>query len=550
MKKINQILAAILALVLLLTGCGTKIPSLTDETAGTMGTTDTTGTTENVEPVITCQYLPEKVENPENLPVLKWVCLTERAFGGGVRTWNETAAQEVNQMLAEKEMPFRVQFVLLAMDQGLIYLDWFSYPEAQEALKDADLIYGSMTADEMVQYLSPITEYVTGTAEPTLKSAAAHEKNWIAGTVDGEVYGIITIPAKAYSNGWRIDPELLAASGLTVEDFDRDFCEMDQVMEKLYQANGNKPCLYIHTEGTMSTSNAITGELGSVWPSAMDGVIPEDYDLVGSCFAVDHGAQTPKVVNVLETDAVQKLQEAILRYRKAGYISGNQLSAKLRYTSVMGNTPYVDTFKSGDVCIPVTDAYVSATSPGGHVSGVAAVSQNKQEAVQLLNLIAEDEAFRMQLFYGKEGRDYKVEDGYYSIIKQEDGSNYSMDFLSPLAYFAGLTSEMMTADFMSPGTENWALVRQEGETVLQTYQDTLDQCGSYYPIVFDYTGLEQELNAIQTVCQKYFPIFTTSQMTQDVYAQMLQEMKIAGSDKVIAQLQRQLETWQSANPDW
>ncbi|WP_289466231.1 hypothetical protein, partial [Klebsiella pneumoniae] len=68
--------------------------------------------------------------------------------------------------------------------------------------------------------------------------------------------------------------------------------------------------------------------------------------------------------------------------------------------------------------------------PEGFISGVAAVSQHKAEAVSLLNLIAEDEAFRMQLFYGKEGRDYKIVDGYYEINIHDDGSNYSLDFLS------------------------------------------------------------------------------------------------------------------------
>ena len=51
-----------------------------------------------------------------------------------------------------------------------------------------------------------------------------------------------------------------------------------------------------------------------------------------------------------------------------------------------------------------SDGYFKGTGGWGLVSGVAAASDHKAEAISLLSLIAEDEAFRMQLFYGKEGR--------------------------------------------------------------------------------------------------------------------------------------------------
>lgn len=552
MKMWNRTLALLLALLLLvgLVGC-TEIPtdSTDDTTMGAGSTVDpgsiedpdnTEGPAVNSNAKVTCQYLPERIDNPENLPVLKWVCLTERAFGGGARTWNEAAAQELNQMLAQKKMPFRVQFVLLTMDQGMMYLNWFAYPQAQEALRDADLIYGAMTAEEMVQYLAPVTEYVTGNAEPCLKNSVPHPLNWGSGTVDGEIYGIRTTIPQAYSSGWKVDAELLSECNLTVEDFKRPFWEMDEVLAKIYEATGNKPFLYIKQDGTTRTSNPLSQEPETACPSAIAEMVPESYDLIGLCFAVDYSTQVPAVGNLLETDAVQKLQVAAVRYKQAGYTTTNSAGVRLRYTNVIGEMPYTYSI-DGEVCVPVAESFYSATAPSGHVSGVAAVSKRKQEALQMLNLIAEDETFRMQLFYGKEGRDYKVENGYYSIIKQADGSNYSLDFLSPLAYFAGLNSYWKTADFSSPGTENWTLIQHSGKTVLQTYRDVLDQCESFDPIVFDYTGLEQELKAVQVVLQTYFPAFATSKMTPAAYNQMLQELKSAGSEKIVAQLQRQLD---------
>ena len=140
--------------------------------------------------IVSCQYLPQTVDNPENLPILKWVCLTDGLRGGTNRVWHEAAVHELNQMLAQRDMPFRVQFVMMTMSEWLMDSNWFSRPEAQAVLKNADLIYGIMSADEAMEYLIPITEYVAGTAEHSLKNAVAHENDWAAAMINGEVYGI------------------------------------------------------------------------------------------------------------------------------------------------------------------------------------------------------------------------------------------------------------------------------------------------------------------------------------------------------------------------
>ena len=157
------------------------------------------------------QYLPETVENPENLPVLKWVCLAN-CLANKRQTWTEDAVHELNKMLADRSMPYRVQFVMLTGDAPLYY-EWFNQPEAQELLKDADLIWACMTPENQQQYLMPITEYVTGDAQPTLKNAVVHELNWTGTTIDGEIYGIQSYPLPVRSHGWYIKPEVLENMG-------------------------------------------------------------------------------------------------------------------------------------------------------------------------------------------------------------------------------------------------------------------------------------------------------------------------------------------------
>lgn len=547
MARLKCYLCLCLALALMLGGCGNieQQQSTPDNTMISVPEITEPEPTEP-DPVITCQYLPQEVDNPENLPVLKWVCLTERQYGGGVRTWNETAVLELNKMLADRDMPFRVQFVLLTMDQWLIDSDWFSRSEAQKELADADLIYGQMRAADMQDYLLPITEYINSSAEISLENAVPHEYNWLIGTVADEVYGIPTALYQSYAGGWSMNSEFLTKYDLSEDAFSSSFWEMDEFLEKIYEKNNKEPFLFVNRDTTLTSSNSFTGEMNSYYPGALYNIIAQCYKGSGSCFAIDYTLDTPMVVNTLQTDYARQIQSAIARYKEAGYITDDQSLVQLSYGTVFGDCTYTDA--SGNVVIPNTTAVFHATASGGPITGISADSQYKAEALSLLNLIAEDEAFRMQLFYGKEGRDYTIADGYYTIKTYEDGSTYSLDFLSPLSYFSGLTSNRITANFLSPGTENWSLFAYEGEDLLETYREVLADSILSYSVVFDYTGFEKELAAMNAVYEEYFPQF--SKLTEQQYSQMLQELKAAGSKKVLDELQRQLEQWQLKNPNW
>ena len=63
------------------------------------------------EKEVTCRLLPETLDNPENLPVLKWVsfCTSYPDYERIIVTfdrdtqWSEEAADEVNAMLADRK---------------------------------------------------------------------------------------------------------------------------------------------------------------------------------------------------------------------------------------------------------------------------------------------------------------------------------------------------------------------------------------------------------------------------------------------------------------
>jgi len=546
MKKFKHILAAVLAVLLLLTACGTvpPDPTNTEQTKATEPSEyippfatrpiETEPDPATAEMKIGCQYLPETVDNPDNLPILKWVCLLDYSDG---RVWSEAAAIEVNQMLAERNMPFRVQFVIYTTDYYYYNLDWFVRPEAQADMATADLLYvHSVSAKQAADYYMPLTEYAKENATPSLKNAVPHEINWQQTSVNGDIYAISQRRVNTISCGWIVDEDVFSKYGMTVEDFKKDYWEIEDVLKKLKEASGTRQLIEISSgtdKGSMNTDN-----IWSIYPGITGDVMDLYFAAVGSVFAVDYVQGVPTVVNMLDMDITQTILDAVTRYKEPYGASDNgKVNVKITFGKLYGNRPYqwMDT-NTGEIFweIPASASYYNAAEYPimKECSGVSASSKYQKEAVALLSLIAEDEEFRMQLLYGKEGRDYTIDqNGNYSRMKHEDGSMYYMEFLSPWSHFSGI---------------NDSLPQYEGMTTLETYLEMIENAEPYYSVPFDFSELQEELIAVEQVCQLYF--YRYASLTEEKYAEMLNKINAAGGEKIMKELQAQLDAWVKANP--
>ena len=561
----KKVICLLLLLSLLLCGCAS-------------------GSTSNGElpfggPKINVQNLPEKVENPDKLPVLKWVCLTDFGAGGGNRVWSENAAHQLNQMLEQRNMPFRVQFVMLTAINTTVDFEWLAQKEAQKALKGADLIFGNLSSQDMVKYLMPITEYAAGEAEPSLENAVPVGEDWLRGTVGEEIYGIpgyLTVVGE--STCWYVDPKVFTEYGFAAEDFQgKKYWEMDDLFAQIYERNGNKAFLNKTIGGSFIEERIEQGQADVYSTLEIGACSNAALQEIGAVFAVDSSKDTPEVINVLEIEATRWHQEAMIRYADAGYSTGADESVLIRYSNAA-----CDFITEGElgIVIPADTAYYHPAQGYGIVSGVAASTDHKQEALQLLSLIGEDEEFRLHMAYGKEGQDYRIgADGSYSIIRHEDGSSYSLDFLSSLNYYSGKVSGSAdNSGLYSPTTRHYTYYTEEGKTLLETHRNMIARATHAYPLnispadktvntsalIFDFTGFEAELDQIYQICDYYLRFLTNDKevkddkrtedideslprMTKELYDQMLAELKAAGSDRIQAELQRQLEEWRTNN---
>ena len=94
----------------------------------------------------------------------------------------------------------------------------------------------------------------------------------------------------------------------------------------------------------------------------------------------------------------------------------------------------------------------------------------------------------------------------------------------------------------------------EGKTKLETYREMVESATYFdYPVVFDFSGLTEELEQMGYALGKYLQNGNFSglkSMSEVEYAKLLQEVKTDGGDRIVAELQRQLDDWLANNPDW
>ena len=477
---------------------------------------------------VAVQVLPETVENPDGLPVLKWVCMVDTLFYSGNNPMNEAAVVELNQMLADRNLPYRVQFTILSSSGWFVWPEeWFSHPDVLKELEDADLIFGYCTAREMEQWLLPLTDHIYGDAQPALAGAMPDPLHWYSFEADGEIYGIPYCVYPAYGQGWRVDAAFMEKYDLTAEDFNRNFWEMDELFAKIYEKNGNQPfivdTLYGRSGGEMVDMNRTR-----YWLPINGAFKDSTYQPACLYLTIDLLAEKPTVVNFVETDMFQKTYDAVLRYKEAGYLGRSRdiefcgrIDSAEPYLNTSGNKYYIP-------CGP------TGLSVPSHIfmTGISAKSAHTEEALSLLEQIMVDDALRLQLCYGKEGRDYVLEDGAYTRVTQEDGSWYCMDYLSPQADFFDFTTGKQSKELVEIHKKNMS-------------QATFAYC----PIVFDYTVVEEELTAIGKVLGDYQSMYATPYY-EEYYPKMLEKLEEAGMSTVIAEMQRQLDAWIAEHPDW
>ena len=532
MKKAYRFLALLLML-LMLSGCGNNGGQVIG------GNTDQTDPPESTARV---QYIPKKVKGSKKLPVLKFVCVADAWCVAGKnerKTCRENAINAVNQYLKEIDAGFQIQMVMITgveMNYGMS-LDCFEDSRVREEAADADLLYADFFPERMTEYLDPLTDYVTGSDAP-LSNAVPHENLWFQTMLDGEIYGLPYRFNSPDSPGWVVQAEVLERCGLSPEDFQREYWEMDEVFAKIYEEYGTSFMMVMEDNPFLPL---IDNRICSIPGNILD-YYSHNVTFVASSYGIDTSKDKPAVVNILDTDYIQQIQQAAPRYTAAGYTFSDQevfiKEQLVTYSYIYSDVPML---RDGKWYIPVGQKW-NRYQLYGFMTGIAKTSEHKEEALAFLQLLSEDTLLRDLLCFGEEGVNYTLEDGVGVPIEEK---RHDLSFLTPMA------------DFGSFDTWNWLggpnrFKVADDESALEVYRRLMDSsqtlCPLDYRYWFDFTDLEDEIEAVNDVVQLEGASF--SKKTPEEYDAWMQTIREAGGDTIQAELQRQLDAWLAENPDW
>ncbi len=322
---------------------------------------------------------------------------------------NYPAVQKFNQILTDRGYHFGVEFVPLNNFSSNDAL--YEYEEQNGSL---DIAFSGFIHDQVDFAYSLIKEGYFTPLENYL--ATPHGKElydifdpqlWDAVKVDGTIYSVPNGDARDIGSTFVFNKKYVSEQD--VEGFNGNIADLKSLMEK---APVQEDFTHIVYGGyNFEFSNLIASDF-------IDGLmLPHD----------GTGAYNP-----FELDNFREYLTVFNEYYKAGYVN-YELSWKGNTISTAVNEKFLET---GNflVCIGVggaynpetvgTDVITVETTPylrsrvAGTV-GIAAKSEHKDEAFELLSLVHTDNELANLLIYGIEGVDYKLEDGVVHPIDGE-----------------------------------------------------------------------------------------------------------------------------------
>lgn len=413
----------------------------------------------------------------------------------------------IDSVTASQESPERItrgeQIDLLALTNESVE----SYVRQELLLPLDDLLdREGMTIHELSETYSPLLD---------------------GGTIGGKVYAV-GIPAvqKGVCGGLWLNRKLLEEVSFHYEPekiYSLD--ELDILFSRIKQRYPDKYPLGLIT----STYNFSVGSFFmGLYSDALNASDP---------VCLDYSTDSAQLCNRYEIEAYVQWLQALHKWYEAGFIYPdcaitNATSISLYNAGIVQSIPLVGTpymlteelLGEGLVCMRLSPIRYSRSSIVGTYWTVPVTSKNPDAAMRFLDFMYRDERINRLLSSGIERRDYSLEGGNYRLL---DGRKYE----NPLGLY---------------GDQRMRYESDEKRTaVRKAFSDKAQPVGlEYAGFVFDSTGLQQELLAIERVQSKYVKLLESGCVDfETVYPEFLQKLYEAGLQKVMDEKQRQFDLW-------
>lgn len=351
---------------------------------------------------------------------------------------------------------------------------------------------------------------------------AVDSRFWDGATIDGKIYGVPTNKELPYAPVWAFTKELVDKYQLDLDSV-TDLASLEPLLKVIKE---NEP-------------EIIPLPLrASDIPSIIDHYdIPAAREIPAY---IRYDDESRKVVNPFEQEDVLNNLHVIRDYFEKGYINQDaatnkqKLKNRLIYCGwycpgaeqIWGNQAGYEI-----VCVPRYENYYSTTSCIGSLQAVSAGSKHPAEAVKFLELLNTDSEIKNLLTYGIEGKHYE-KTGENSIKLLEDSGRYTTDY-----YTLGNEMIMYTVD-------------PQAKDLWEQFKTFNDSAKPSVMVGFSFNNeaVKTEYASVMNVTAQYLPqLFTGSAADVDgTVAEMNQKLYEAGLQKIIDEMQSQVDAWTAA----
>ncbi len=491
MKKFICILMVLLLSISLITGC----------------TTNTGGT-----------EAPEGEESK----ALDFVDLTWYVIGNGQQDDVEKIEAKANEYLEAKGINARL---------NLHCYDWGSYDQKMRtsiaAREEFDICFTSSWTNNYQQQavkgaFIPLNDLME---EYAPKTKAQLGEDFLKGSqIDGINYAIPANKEKAHQWGFIIRKDLADKYSLDISKIKK----LEDLEPYLQTIKENEPNIY--------ALEALNGES----PFKL-----LDFDRIGDDKypgVVWNDSSDMKVFNEFEAPETKALFKTMHEFYNKGYIRQDagtvtDFNADLTAGKIFVSTKSLKPGKDAEMSIStgyewvqveITPPIISNRDTSGSMQAISQTSKNPERALMVLELFNTDQYFNNLINFGIEDIHYKkISDN--QIVPGPENEKYNPG-----------TPWMFGNQFINYLWEN------EDPEKWDKFRDFNDKASTTKTLgfIFDPSKVKNEIAACNNVWDQYVPALETGTVDPEEYLPMaINAFKEAGSDRIIAEKQRQLDEW-------
>jgi len=352
-----------------------------------------------------------------------------------------------------------------------------------------------------------------------------------AATVDGQAYGVPSLRDMAVNYGFTMRQDLLDKYSIDINSIKT----LDDVEAAFKTVKENEPDV-----------TPFVSAIGGATPIEL--LYPAYFDLLGDSLGVLPGYDNNlKVVNMYETPEYAELVKRARRWYEAGYIakdasttredSSTLMKAGTAFAAASNLKPGIESQVSNAAGRPVKAAAIfppvySTGTISSFMFSIPISSQYPEKAMEFLNLMYTDPEIVNLLDYGIEGKHYvKKSDNVVGFPDGVDGTNSGYNLQQGWMF----GNQLISYVWEDNAPDIWEQTRAFNESAKRS---------KALGFIYNSEPVKTEVAAVLNVVSQFkMGLETGSVDPEKVLPQFIEQMKAAGIDKIIAEKQKQLDAW-------